>query len=190
LNIEQGEKVAITQEPMATSDLNEIIHTLHPGGKITRQSAKLETPLTNGEARDVNGVDEVDVNLNNIDTKHFQCVFCGETYRTPTSVRSHLVKHGDKQTTMKDAKQIAEAILNGKSIYAPYDTDEENILFMKRTIETNGAALSAVLRKAKSGGNRMVGRTPVDTEELKTLRAKAKAYDALKAQTLKSQFPV
>lgn len=178
-------------EPMATVDLDAIIRKTYHIGTITRAAAQAVTPITNGEARDITGIDEVMIRV--ADTKNivFQCAFCGDHFPTAASARSHLVVHSaDKQTMRRDAEQVAAAVLQGKPIYAPYDTDEENILFMKRTFEVNAAALSRVLRAARAGGKRVVGQTTIPTDELRLLRDKAKAYDALKAQTLKSQFPV
>jgi hypothetical protein len=177
-------------EPMSSISLDQAIRDIHPIGTITRAAAKAKTPVTNGVAYDITGVDEVTIHVGETKTTHFQCVFCGEVFPSPASGRSHLVVHSnDKQTTMRDARTISDAILNGKSIYAPYDTDDENVTFMLRVMDANTPAVRKIQREARQGGRKM-GQSSVPTDDLKTLKAKADAYDALKAQTLKSQFPV
>lgn len=184
--------MAIEMEPMSSSELDKSIIRYFPSADIvSRAAAKIATPLTNDVLKDVSGVDHVVYLLNNEKSEIFQCVFCGLIYSSPTSVRGHLVKHSnDKQTAVRDTKAIADAVNENRSIYAPYDTDEENVTFMMRVTRGNEPALGRIIKKAKASTTRVNGRTAVETDELKTLKAKAKAYDALKAQTLKSQFPV
>lgn len=152
-----------------------------------RTAAQTITPLTNGVSRDITGVDEVAVNRNNELTTIFQCAYCGEFgFANALSGRSHLVKHSDKaQTLSKDAQVVADAILSGKSIYAPYDSDEANITFMKRVFEENTPALTRVIRNSKTT-TRQPNRTAIPADELKILQAKAKAYDEVKAEALKA----
>lgn len=176
----------VIAEPMPTVALDQILMDV---GMIVngRSAAHTVTPLTNGESRDITGVDEVTVHRDNKLTTIFQCVYCGEFgFANELSGRSHLVKHSTKaQTVTKDAQTVAEAVLNGKSIYAPYDTDEANVTFMKRVMEENTPALTRVIRNSKIG-SRQNGKAQVPMEELDLLKKKAKAYDDIKAEALEA----
>jgi hypothetical protein len=186
MTIEQGEEVPVIAEPMTTVALDQIL--LDAGMIVNgRTAAQAETPLTNGHARDITGVDEVAVNRDNKLTTIFQCLYCGEFgFANALSGRSHLVRHSDKaQTVSRDAQTVAEAVLNGKSIYAPYDTDEANVTFMKRVMEENTSALTRVLRNSKAN-SRQNGKAQVPADVLKTLELKAKAYDDIKAEALEA----
>lgn len=176
----------VIAEPMTTVALDMIL--MNDGMIVhSRMAAQAETPLTNGLARDITGVDAVAVNRDGKPATIFQCLYCGEFgFTNALSGRSHLVRHSDKaQTVSKDAQTVAEAVLNGKSIYAPYDTDEANVTFMKRVMEENTSALTRVLRNSKAN-SRQPNRTAVPADELVTLKAKAAEYDKIKADALKA----
>jgi hypothetical protein len=189
LTNEQGVQVAINPntEVLTQGVLDAWIKQNLEKDVISRQMATTITPVSNNKYVPVTGVHEV---LLADETTTFQCIYCGiGDFPTAISGRAHLASHGDRKDERADRAAIAGAAANGTSIYAPYATDDENVTFMLRVMDENGPATRRIQRLARQGGKK-AGQSTVPTEELTTLKAKAKAYDTLKAQTLKSQFPV
>lgn len=150
----------IIGEPLSVEELNaKFAHKVSE-----RTIAKATTPVSNGHAVDITGVDEV--LLSNGDVT-YQCVYCGNDYESAVSTRSHLIAHSRRK------QETEERRIESAQHHLRYETDLENFEDWLRYTEAIIPTLKRVLRELKSKR-----RGQLSAEQLSELRAKANAFDA------------
>jgi hypothetical protein len=159
------------------------------GVKVTdRTPAKLATPMTNGEAREFAGVDEIMLEDGRV---LYQCVrsaFCAKTFETPLSARAHLTAHGTVRRAAKEdrARRLADDSRAAKSMASQIGHevrrarvalligDESRAEWLNELAAQLEAAVPMLRELAR---HKVEVPTLVSEEELAELRAKAAKWD-------------
>lgn len=129
-----------------------------------RTVAKAVTPVSNGRATDVTGVDEVLLSNGDIT---YQCVYCGSDFESAISTRAHLIAHSRRKLENEERR------IESAQHHLRYETDLENFEDWLRYTEAIIPTLKRVLRELKSKRRGQLSAT-----QLADLKAKANAFDA------------
>lgn len=190
-----GDKPMTSTAAASDTTAQPVNRDLVDGVKVTdRTTAKLATPLTNGEAREVAGVDEIMLEDGRV---LYQCVrsaFCAKTYDTPLSARAHLTAHGTVRRAAKadKARRIAEDSRAVKSMASQigHEVRRQRVALLVGD-ETRAAWLTELASQMEAAApmlrelarHKIEVPTLIGEDELAELRAKAAKWDAFLEMT-------